>query len=162
MPLLPLFLRPELVSLQQLSKMAENTANEETTPHPRPLTPHTSHHCKTVLIQDSPSDSSSDSDNDWFLKLLEPSPSSEDEWGGQSSSTHYTKGLVSDCPTITVHKGKGFKALNDSGAAIQVCIAWLRTAIKPNPICSSTPQNSWQIIDVFTGQSNLAPLHCKF
>ena len=35
----------------------------------------------------------------WSFKLLEPSPSSdEDEWGGHSSNTHYTIGLVSDWP----------------------------------------------------------------
>ena len=57
----------------------------------------------------------------WFFKLLKPSPSSdEDEWGGQSSSVHYTIGLVSDCPTATAHAGKRFKALTDSAAALSL------------------------------------------
>ena len=57
----------------------------------------------------------------WFFKLLEPSPSSdEDEWVGQSSNAHYTIGLVSDCPTLTVHTGKRFKALISSGGAISL------------------------------------------
>ena len=34
----------------------------------------------------------------WPFKIIEPSPSSdEDKWGWQSSNTHYTIGLVSDC-----------------------------------------------------------------
>ena len=45
-----------------------------------------------------------------ILKLLEPSPGSDkdlNEWRGKSSTNHYTIGLVSDCPTVTVHAGKG-------------------------------------------------------
>ena len=94
-------------------------------PHPRPSTP------INATIQDLPSDSSSDSDNDWFFKLLEPSPSSdEDEWGRQSSSTHYTIGLVSDCPTVTVHAGKRFKDLINSGAAISLAHTSVYNMIK--------------------------------
>ena len=44
------------VWLPQLMKKAK--------PHPRPSSSHKSHHSKTVIIQDSPSDSFSDSDND--------------------------------------------------------------------------------------------------
>ena len=56
-----------------------------------------------------------------ILKLPEPSPSSdEDEWGGQSSNTHYIIGLVSYCLIVTVHAGKRFKALIDSGAALSL------------------------------------------
>ena len=36
------------------------------------------------------------------------------------SSKHYTIGLVSDCPTVTVLAGKRFKALTDSGAALSL------------------------------------------
>ena len=54
----------------------------------------------------------------WSFKLLEPfSSSDEDEWGGHSSN-HYTIGLVSGCPTVTVHAGKRFKALIDSGTPL--------------------------------------------
>ena len=35
--------------------------------HTQDLSPHKSHHFKTVIIQNSPSDSLSDSDNDWFF-----------------------------------------------------------------------------------------------
>ena len=43
----------------------------------------------------------------WFFKLIQPPPSSDkDEWEGHFSSTHYTIGLVSNCPTVTVHAGK--------------------------------------------------------
>ena len=34
--------------------------------------------------------------------------------------TSYTIGLVSNCPTVTVHAGKRFKALMDSGAALSL------------------------------------------
>ena len=48
----------------------------------------------------------------------------EDEWQGQPSSTHYTIGLVSDYPTITVHTGKRLKALTDSAVAFSLaCIS---------------------------------------
>ena len=73
-------------------------------------TSHQAHYSKTVTIQDSPSDSSSDSDidSDQF-NLLGTSPSSdEDEQGRHSSDNNYTIGLVSDCPTVTVHAGKRF------------------------------------------------------
>ena len=39
---------------------------------------------------------------------------------GGHSSNQYTIGLVSDCPTVTVHAGKRFKALIDSGAALSL------------------------------------------
>ena len=39
---------------------------------------------------------------------------------GGHSSNHHTKGLVSDCPTVTVPAGKRFKALIDSGAALSL------------------------------------------
>ena len=56
----------------------------------------------------------------WFFKLLGPSPSSEeDEWRWHFSN-HYTTELVSDCPTVTVHAGKRFKTLTDSGAALSL------------------------------------------
>ena len=58
-----------------------------------------------------------------ILKLLEPSPSSEEdsnEHRGQSSTNQYTIGPVSDCSKVTVHAGKRFKALINSGAAISL------------------------------------------
>ena len=56
----------------------------------------------------------------WYFKLLGPSSSSdEDEWGGHLS-IHYTIGLGSDCSKTTVHAGKRFKALIDSGAPLSL------------------------------------------
>ena len=56
-----------------------------------------------------------------ILKLLDPSPiRDKDEWRPQSSSTHYAIGLVSDCPKVTVHAGKSFKTLIESGAALSL------------------------------------------
>ena len=52
---------------------------------------------------------------------MEPSPSSDPhEWGGPPSNKHITIALIMDCPTITVHTGKFYKALIDSGAAISL------------------------------------------
>ena len=39
---------------------------------------------------------------------------------GLSSSKHVTIVLITDCPTITVHVGKCYKAHIDSGAAISL------------------------------------------
>ena len=50
---------------------------------------------------------------------METSPSSDHhEQGGVSSNKHVTTALIMDCPTITVHMVKCYKALIDSGAAI--------------------------------------------
>ena len=52
---------------------------------------------------------------------MEPSPSSDPhEQGGPSSNKNMTIALIMDCPTITVHAGKCYKALTDSGAAISL------------------------------------------
>ena len=52
---------------------------------------------------------------------MEPSPSSDPhEQGGLSSNKHVTIALITDCPTITVHAGKCYRALIDSGAAISL------------------------------------------
>ena len=54
-----------------------------------------------------------------ILKLIEPSPSSDSqEQGGLPSNDQVTVALIMDCPTITVHAGKCYMALIDSGAAI--------------------------------------------
>ena len=48
-----------------------------------------------------------------------PSPSNTPhEWGGPSVEETITVAHIMDCPTITVHAGKQYKALIDSGAAI--------------------------------------------
>ena len=55
------------------------------------------------------------------FKLIEPSPSSDShEQGGLPSNDQVTVALIMDCPTITVHAGKCYKALIDSGAAISL------------------------------------------
>ena len=54
---------------------------------------------------------------------MEPSPSSDPhEQGGPSSNKNVTIALISDCPTLTVHAGKCYKALIESGAAISLVI----------------------------------------
>ena len=48
------------------------------------------------------------------FKLVEPSPNSyPHEQGGPSSNQNMTISLITDCPTITVHAGKHYKALID-------------------------------------------------
>ena len=42
------------------------------------------------------------------------------EQGGLPSNDQVTVALITDCPTITVHAGKCYKALIDSGAAISL------------------------------------------
>ena len=52
---------------------------------------------------------------------MEPSPSSDlHEWGGPLSNKHITIALITNCPTITVHTGKHYKALIDSEAAVSL------------------------------------------
>ena len=56
-----------------------------------------------------------------FFKLVELSPSSDShEQGGQPSNKLVRMALITDCPTITVHVGKCYKALINSGAAISL------------------------------------------
>ena len=56
----------------------------------------------------------------WSFKLLESSPSSEEnEWRGYSSN-HYTIGLVLDCPTVTVHAEKDSSLWLTLGAAVSL------------------------------------------
>ena len=55
------------------------------------------------------------------FKLIEPSPGSDShEQGGLPSKDQVTVALITDCPTITVHQGKCYKALIDLGAAISL------------------------------------------
>ena len=69
----------------------------------------------------SSDDNSTDSGEESVFKLIEPSPSSDPhEQEGLSSNKHVTIALIMDCPTITVHAGKCYKALIDSGAAISL------------------------------------------
>ena len=42
------------------------------------------------------------------------------EWGGLPRKNIITIAHITDCPTITVHAGKCYKALIDSGAAISL------------------------------------------
>ena len=42
------------------------------------------------------------------------------EWGGSPIEESITVARITDCPTITVHAGKRYKALIDSGAAISL------------------------------------------
>ena len=57
----------------------------------------------------------------WGFKLGEPSPSTlPHEWGGLPKRKTITFAHITDCPTITVHVGKCYKALIDSGAAISL------------------------------------------
>ena len=54
-----------MISLQQLSPHGMgNTADEENQDTPKTFNPNTSHHFETVIMQDSPSDPSSDLDKD--------------------------------------------------------------------------------------------------
>ena len=49
------------------------------------------------------------------FKLGEPSPSNvPQKWGGPPKKDTITVAHITDCPTITVHAGKCYKALIDS------------------------------------------------
>ena len=64
---------------------------------------------------------STDSREELVFKLVEPSPSSDPhEQGGSSSNQNMTIALTTDCSTVTVHAGKCYKALIDSGSAISL------------------------------------------
>ena len=67
----------------------------------------------------SSNEPSSDSEED--LKLRESSVStSPHEWGGPPTAEIITVAHIMDCPTITVHAGKCYKALIDWGATISL------------------------------------------
>ena len=69
----------------------------------------------------SSDDHSTDSGEESVFKLVEPSSSSDThEQGELPSNKHVTIALIMDCPTITVHMAKCYKALIDSGAAISL------------------------------------------
>ena len=74
---------------------------------------------------------------------------------------NYIIGLVSECPTVTVHAGKRFKAIIDSEAALSQVHTSVYSIIE---FCYKTkiinkPKNSWWICNVFTGQGYLTSLH---
>ena len=69
----------------------------------------------------SADDHSHDSEEDSPFKLVKPSPSSAShEQGGLNTEETVTVACIMDCPTITAHAGKCYKALIDSGAAISL------------------------------------------
>ena len=80
---------------------------------------------KQVAIDDPPSKYYSSDDqcsksNEGF-KLGEPSPNMlPHKWGGLPKRKTITIAHITDCPTITVHAGKCYKALIDSGATISL------------------------------------------
>ena len=52
---------------------------------------------------------------------MEPSPISDlHEQGGPSSNNNMTIARIPDYPILTVHTGKHYKALIDSGAAVSL------------------------------------------
>ena len=58
---------------------------------------------------------------DGSFKLNEPSPSSDShEQGGLTTQDPITIALITDCPAITVHARKCYKALIDSGATVSL------------------------------------------
>ena len=91
--------------------------------HQHQTSKHEDRKYKRVTIDDPQSDYysldnvSSDSDDD--LKLKKPSLSNvSQEWEGPPAEETITAVCIMDCPTITVHAGKWYKALIDSGATI--------------------------------------------
>ena len=64
----------------------------------------------------SSGDTSSDSEDD--LNLGASLSNAPHEWGGPPVEGTITVACITDCPTTTVHAGKCYKALIDSGAAI--------------------------------------------
>ena len=55
------------------------------------------------------------------FKLTEPSPSSgSHEQGGLPIHNQVTVALIMDCPIITIHASKCFRALINSGTAISL------------------------------------------
>ena len=74
---------------------------------------------KQVTIDDPPSEyySSDEKDSDLEEKLNGPSPNSH-TWGGLPNKDTITIAHITDCLTITVHTGKCYQALIDSGVPI--------------------------------------------
>ena len=81
-----------------------------------------------VQIEEPPSDyysldnhSTDSGEESRVFEPVEPSPSSNPhEQRGLPSNKHVTIALIMDCPTITVHMGKCYKALIDSGAGFSL------------------------------------------
>ena len=80
---------------------------------------------------------------------------------------HYTIGLVSDSPTVTVHAGKRFKAVIDSGAAISLACTSVYNMIKYHyktkilaaaVHLKTTDGSSMSSMS----KANLVPSHCRF
>ena len=82
---------------------------------------------------------------------MEPSPSNDlHEQGGPFSNQNVTIALITDCPTITVHTGKHYKFLINSGAAVPLVRYYmyqhiddnLKTAIQSTSIHLNTEDGS--------------------
>ena len=58
------------------------------------------------------------------------------KWGGPLKKDIITIAHITNCPTITVHAGKCYKTLIDSGAAISLL---RHSAYKKNEDCYKTP-----------------------
>ena len=72
------------------------------------------HHLNTTALMTNPV-------NPMRIKLGEPSPSTlPHEWGGLPKRKTITVAHITDCPTITVHEGKCYKALIHSGPTISL------------------------------------------
>ena len=97
---------------------------------------------------------------------MEPSPSSDPhEQGEPSLNKNVTIALIMDCPTITMHTGKHYKALIESGAAISLVrysMYWntdnnLKTAIQSTSILLNTVDGSpMTALEITTLQLQLA------
>ena len=94
---------------------------------------------KLVTIDDPPSEYYSSDDNDsnsrWWFKLDVPSPTTHSQRGLPSEDI-ITIAHITDCPTVTVHAGKCYQALIDSGAAISLI---RHTTYKQIEDCYKTP-----------------------
>ena len=106
-------------SRQDSHRSSSHSSRSWEKPHPKKNT--------RVKIEDphmdyySSNDHSSDLGGIWSFKLTEPSPRSDShEQGGLPTHDQVTVALIMDCPTITGHAGKCYKALIDSGAAISL------------------------------------------
>ena len=105
-----------------------------------------------------------------IFKLEEPSPStSSHKWGGLPKKDTITIAHKTDCPTTTVHAGKCYKALIDSGPAISLlrystykkiedCY---KTPIQPNTAKLNTADSS-PMSAIGTTALHLRIAECKF
>ena len=100
-----------------LSSRSQGKPHPKKNPRVKVEDPHTDYYSSDDHYSDSPVQGRGGRS----FKLNKPSPSSDShEQGGIATQEQVTVALIMDCPTITIHTVKCYKALIDSGAAISL------------------------------------------